>query len=270
MQSLKILCLSSIKGGVGKTVASVNIAGCLAKLEPDKDFILIDLDPQGNSSMYLGFTAKNIERGTQDVFEGDKPLEYSINTTSIENLFVIPCEISLRNIQLQISLGELKFDNPSNILKNKIDDFRNKIVRDTYIILDTHPDFDIFTVNALMCSDRVICPILPCEFAIHGFDLLVNNIDSIREKYNKRLRVMGLFKSNWNKSNTTTVKDIECGLGYYDKFLMNTTIPSSIDVEKSKNERIPLVYSSCRNNQVSKNYMKLAEEILKRWERVIR
>ena len=270
MARLKVLCLSSIKGGVGKTVASVNIGGCIAKMNPDCDVILVDTDPQGNTSMYLGYNAKNIEHGTLDIFESSASISECLCRTDIENMFIVPCEISLRNVQMQIALGEMKFNDPNNILKEKVEELKNEIVRDTYLIIDTHPDFDLFTINALMCADRLLCPINPCEFAVHGFDFLINNTGFIRERFNKKLRILGLFKNNWSKSNTKIVQEIEEHLGYYSQFLMDTTISSSVDIEKSKSESKPLVYSTCRNKDLSKNYMKLAEEIINKWERIVR
>jgi chromosome partitioning protein len=270
MSSTKILALSALKGGVGKTVASVNIAGAMANFFPNVKVIIIDLDPQGNASRYLGYTPDKIEIGTNELLgEEETLLEDVICKTNIKNLYIVPSEISLVNIQFQLYGNEI--NKPSFILKNKLEKYRENSTTNTIIILDTQPGFDIYTMNALMCADRVICPVEPCEFSIHGFNLLLNNVNTIREKFNRKIRVAGIFKSNWSKQNTVTVKRIEEEyLSVFEKYMLETTIPSSIDMEKSILEKVPLVYSSVKNSKLSNAYKDLTEEIIKNWDNIIR
>lgn len=265
---MKILSLVSIKGGVGKTIASVNIAGCLASLYPKKQIILADLDPQGNASMYLGYTAKNIEQGVTDIFDGNFDIEDVICDTKVPNLKIIPSEISLKNIELRIELGEIKKLSPNLIFKEKFDKYK-EINDDCIVIIDTHPDFNIFTNNALICSDRILCPIEPSDFSIHGFNLLLNNTNFLREKLNKKLRVLGIFKNIWEKNNTKAVKEINSDLKD-NNYLFKSVINSSINIEESKKENLPLIFSSYKNSSVSKNYLKLAKEIIAKWDKFAR
>lgn len=271
MSSLKVLVLSSIKGGVGKSVSSVNIASILAEDLPDSNVILIDLDPQGNTSQYLGYDASNIEVGSRELFENTfTKLEDVLCDTYRDNFFIVPTEMSLTNVQLSLNMGEIGYKNRNTILKDKVNEYANSTDKDTIIVMDTRPDFDIFTMNALMCADRVLSPIFPCEFSINGFKVVYNNIMTIRERYNPKLRMLGIFKNNWSKTNTLVVKDIEDELKEYSNILLDTVIPSTINVEQSKAERLPLIKSSAKSKPVTKAYQELVDEIINKWQKVVR
>lgn len=271
MSNVKVLAMSSIKGGVGKSVSSVNIAGTIAEKRPNERIILIDLDPQGNCSQYLRYYPRNIDIGTNDLFENENTtLEECLCPTYKDNLFLVPSEMSLNNVHLALTMGEITYENKNFILKRKIEEYRNNCNVDTTIILDTRPDFDIFTMNALMCAERVLCPVFPCEFAVNGFRILNNSIMNIREKHNKKLRLLGLFKNNWGKANSIVVKQIERELEEYNNLLLDTIIPSTISVEQSKSEGVPLIASSAKFKPVTKAYEELVEEIMNKWQKVVR
>lgn len=273
MVDVKVLTIANLKGGVGKTISSVNIAGAMAEKYGDsKDIILIDLDPQGNASQYLGFFPNNIDLGTKELLdEHEYTIEDVINETKVKNLYIIPSEISLINIEFGLLNNKQEVLAPTFILNEKINRFRKTAKKDTLIIIDTKPDFGTFTMNALMASDRVLCPIEPCPFSLHGIDIMISNIGYIREKFNRRLRLLGIFKNNWNKSNTGIIQEIEneCDSNSdYNRFLLETRIVGCVDIEKSKKEHLPLVCGSFRKK--ASIYKDLVNEIENKWERIVR
>lgn len=276
MSNIRILSLASIKGGVGKSVSSVNIASSFSNFLPNSNIILIDLDPQGNSSNYLGYDSSKVDMGVKELFENPNiSIDDVLNNTHKENLYIIPSTLSLMNTQLLLTTKEIKYKNCDNhnIIKMKIEDYIKNSNKDTIIIFDTRPDFDILTTNALMCSDRILCPINPCEFSLNGFSILENTLMSIRERYNPKLRLLGVFKNKWSKTNTNPVKKIELELDDIKNrnILFDTIVPNSISIEETKISHLPIVdYPKLKSNPVGKAYNELVIEISKKWSKVVR
>lgn len=274
---IQTIIFSSIKGGVGKSVSSVNVAINMAIAMPQNDIILIDLDPQSNSSKYLGYTPDKLELSSVDLFDDPNitinDVKYKYEHEDIEgNLYVIPTDISLRTIRTRAVFKELDYEEYNTILKNKIDDYNRISKRNTIIIIDTKGGdaTDILTINAMMCGERVICPVNPCEFTTEGLNFLSTDINYIREKYNRKLRLAGVVKTMWKQANHQATKNVDKELEPYKNLLYDTVIPSGIHVQKSIQERLPLSLSSSKNSPVSKAYEELSMEILTKWERIVR
>lgn len=271
---IQTLIFSSIKGGVGKSVSSVNVAIDMALLMPQNDIILIDLDPQANTSKYLGFTPDEIDLSAVDLFDDPdmtiNDVKYKID--KLDNFYLIPADITLRTIKTRAVFKELDYDEYNTILKNKINDYDESSKRNTIIVIDTKGGdaTDILTINAMMSGDRVLCPVNPCEFTTEGLNLLASDIDYIRERYNRKLRLAGVFKTMWKQANHNATKNVDKELESYSKLMYDTVVPNGIHVQTSIQEKLPLSLSSVKSSPVSKAYNELSREILIKWERIIR
>ena len=169
----KIISLVNQKGGVGKTTTSINLAASLGKL--GKKTLIIDLDPQGNTTTGLGVNKGEIKASIYDVLNGDSPIKKAIKKTSFDLLSIIPATINLAGIDYELLE---KGHNDSEFKKNE--QLRNALseVKDNYdyIIIDCPPSLGVLTTNALVASDSVIIPV-QCEFfALEGISQLLNTI----------------------------------------------------------------------------------------------
>lgn len=271
---VQTLIFSSIKGGVGKSVSSVNIAVNMALIMPQNDIILIDLDPQSNASKYLGYTPDKLELSSVDLFDDPNITinDVKYKSDKLDNFFMIPSDITLRTIRTRAVFKELDYEEYNTILKNKIDDYDKTSERNTIIVIDTKGGdaTDILTINAMMCGERVICPVNPCEFTTEGLNFLSSDVDYIREKYNRKLRLAGVFKTMWKQANHNATKNVEKELEPYSKLMYDTVVPSGIHVQTSIQEKLPLALSSVKSSPVAKAYNELSKEILIKWERIVR
>src|SRR5205085_7500609 len=194
-----VIAIANQKGGVGKTTTAINLSAALALT--GKRVLLIDLDPQANSSLtFLKHTA--IERSIYDLLtDTDITPESVIKNTSIATLDVLPSRINLAKFESKL-LGE--FDAPFR-LKDRIEGITK--VYDC-VLIDTPPTLGLITVNALVAADYVIVPIQPSYFALEGTDDLLETVEKIKARPNPRLQVLGVVITLLDKR-TTLAKDIQ-------------------------------------------------------------
>jgi len=196
---MKIISLFNLKGGVGKTVSSVNISTILA-LKGYK-VLLIDNDPQANSCINLNMANEN-QIGIYELLSTkDIQAIDVIKETSIDNLYLIPSTIKYFDIQNKLST-EL---NPYNILKKKLSPIKDTF---DFIIIDNHPSLSTMSLNGLVASDEVLVPLTPDNFALEGLSFLFDKVNEIIEELNYDLKITGVFISRY-KAQTNISKEIK-------------------------------------------------------------
>lgn len=250
-----IIAITNQKGGVGKTTTAINLAAAMAL--KGLRTLLIDLDPQANSSLSF-VEIHQLERTIYDVLTdpsvdmGDVVLE----AEQVPNLHIAPSSIALAKIESTL-LGEL---DSYYRLKDKLSKVRRRY---DYVIIDTPPALGIITVNAMVAATHVLIPIQSSYFALEGADDLLETIDKIKQRANRRLQILGAVLTLFD-GRTILSRDIRKQVEevFGDK-LFDTVISKSVRLEESPAYREP-IFSFAPRSSGAFQYYKLSEEILSR------
>lgn len=245
---MKVISVTNLKGGVGKTNTAINLAAALAI--KNKKVLLIDCDPQGNTSRGLGFDAPYVAVSFFDVILDKKNINKAIKRTSIENLYLIPT-------YMKYSYSEEYGDNYSYIkeaLSSLEEDY-------DFVIIDTPPSLGFLTTNCFVASDSVLIPV-QCEyFALSGVTRVLAYISNVQSKYNPSLSLEGILLNMFDENSDSDVEIAnEIRETFKDKTYA-TRIPRSKSIPESNNKGLPvLVYRPTSRASIS--YLSLAIEVL--------
>lgn len=249
-----VIAIANQKGGVGKTTTAINLSAALAI--SGRKVLLIDLDPQANSSLtFVDHAAIN-----QSIYElmTDTQADglQAIMPTSVPGLSVLPSTISLAKLESKL-LGE--FDAPFR-LKDRLDKITKAF---DYVIIDTPPTLGLITVNALVASDYLIVPIQPSYFALEGTDDLLETVEKVRARPNPNLQVLGVLITLLDKR-TTLAKDIQDQIRtvFGDK-VFRTVISKSVRLEESPAYK-ECIFTFAPSSTGASEYSSLCEEVISR------
>ena len=249
-----IITVANQKGGVGKTTTAINLSAAVA----NKGFktLLIDLDPQANSSMSY-VDVRQVTKSMYDVLVSEElPIEEVIVPTQVANLSLAPSRIALAKLESKL-IGEL--DGPFR-LKDKMKDTGSRF---DYVFIDTPPTLGMITVNALVASTHVLVPIQSSYFALEGTDDLLETIEKIKARPNPNLQLLGVVITMHDRR-TTLAKDIHEQIGsVFGDRLFNTVITKSIRLEESPAYK-ESIFTFAPKSSGAAEYYSLSEEILSR------
>jgi len=248
----KTIAIFNQKGGVGKTTTSINLAAGVARL--GKNILLIDLDPQGNSTSGLGVERESIENQLYDVFSGDIEVETAIYKTTAENVSIIPSNSDLAGLEVELA----REGNWEELLKTKLEPIKDKF---DYIFIDCPPSLGILSVTALIASDSVIIPI-QCEYyALEGVSQLFTTIELVRGSYNPNLEIEGVVLSMFDGRTNLSIQVVEEVKEFFKGKVYTSIIPRNVRLAEAPSHGLSIMDYDNRSKG-AQAYNDLSEEFL--------
>jgi chromosome partitioning protein len=250
----KIIAISNQKGGVGKTTTAINLAAGLGVLE--YKVLLVDADPQANSTSGVGFDPRNIKSSIYECLINDLAPRDAILHTDSPNLDILPAHIDLVGAELEL----INLPNREHVLRNSLAKIKDDY---DYIIIDCSPSLGLITINSLTASDSVIIPV-QCEFfALEGLGKLLNTIKIVQARLNPDLDVEGLLLTMFDirlKLSNQVVEDVKM---HFQTMMFDTIIQRNTKLAEapSHGKTIIMHDASCKG---AINYLNLAREILQK------
>lgn len=250
----RIISVANQKGGVGKTTTSINLSACLA--EVGKKVLVIDIDPQANTTSGLGVDKQTLAASVYEVIMGGKRLDEAIFETQVNGLFLLPAKVELAGAEIEL----IDHQDREFILKRLLVDLKYTY---DFIIIDCPPSLNILTVNALTASDSVLVPI-QCEyFALEGLGQLMYTIGLVRKKLNKKLDIEGIVFTMYDPRTNLSSEVVNEVKGNFDEKVYESIIPRSVRLSEAPSHGLPIIMYDPKSKG-SEAYKALAQEVIDR------
>lgn len=229
----KVIAIFNQKGGVGKTTTNINLGACLA--QKGKKVLMVDIDPQGNTTSGIGITKRKLSQTLYDVLIDDSiNVKKVILPTNTENLFIIPASVDLAGAEVELA----RLEGREARLKNAIDAVRKDY---DYILVDCPPSLGILTINSLTAVDSVLIPI-QCEFyALEGVSQLISTIELVKKNLNPKLYIEGVLLSMFDVRTNLSQQVVGEVKKFFGDLMYNTIIPRNVRLAEAPSYGVPII-----------------------------
>ena len=250
----KIIAIANQKGGVGKTTTTINLGASLAA--EGKKVLIIDMDPQGNTSSGLGIDKDELDTTVYQLMIGDNTFDECVQKNVFDNLDVLAANVNLAGIEIET----MDMEDRSYILSNIIDKVKDQY---DFIIIDCPPSLNSLTINAMTTADSVLVPI-QCEYyALEGLSQLIYTINLVKDRLNPRLVINGVVFTMYDGRTNLSMQVIENVRNNLNQTIYNTIIPRGVRLAEAPSHGLPITRYDSRSTG-AKAYLALADEIIER------
>ena len=250
----EIMAIANQKGGVGKTTTTINLSAALA--EQGKRVLIIDMDPQGNTSSGLGIDKDELETTVYQLMIGDNSFDECVQKDVFENLDVLAANVNLAGIEIET----MDMEDRNYILRDIISEVEDKY---DFIIIDCPPSLNTLTINSMTTADSVLVPI-QCEYyALEGLSQLIYTINLVKDRLNPKLTINGVVFTMYDVRTNLSNQVVENVKENLDAKIYETMIPRNIRLAEAPSYGLPInMYDS--KSAGAESYRKLAKEIINR------
>lgn len=252
----RIIAVANQKGGVGKTTTAINLAACLSNI--GYRTLLIDVDPQGNSTSGVGINKRKLNRSVYDILINDISVNDVIISTNYKNLDICPSNIDLAGAEIELIETKEREYTLKKALENLSEDKYN------FIVIDCPPSLGLLTINALTCANSVLIPI-QCEYyALEGLSQLTNTIKRVKNKLNEDLEIEGVLLTMYDARTNLSIQVVEEVKKYFKKKIYKTIIPRNVKLSEAPSFGEPIIEYDPKSKGAN-CYNELAKEVIENY-----
>lgn len=249
----KIIVIANQKGGVGKTTTAVNLSACLG--DAGKKVLVIDIDPQGNTTSGLGVEKEDGEISVYEVLVNGESLEDAIVKTDYKNLSVCPADVNLAGAEIEM----VDMADREHLLDSAIDKIRNKY---DFIIIDCPPSLGLLTLNAFVAADSVLVPI-QCEYyALEGLSQLTKTIKNIKHTWNEKVQFEGILLTMFDGRTNLSIQVADEVKKFFPDKVFKSVIPRNVRIAEAPSFGEPIIIYD-KYSKGAEAYIELAKEVIK-------
>ena len=250
----RIIAIINQKGGVGKSTTAVNLAAALGEM--NRKVLVVDYDPQGNTTSGFGIDKEKLEACIYDSLLHDVPAETIVQDTCCEKVFVVPATIQLAGAEIELVSAMARETRLKDLLDPLVDEF-------DFILIDCPPSLGLLTINALTAADSVLIPI-QCEYyALEGVTKLLESMRMVKSRINKNLQTYGVLLTMYDSRTSLSNQVVDEVRNYFGDETFKTCIPRSVKLSEAPSFGMPVI-KYAPSNKGAKAYMSLAKEVISR------